>query len=324
MSQALSDYDYHLPEELIAKEPLPNRSDSRMLVLDRKRQTIEHRMFREFPDFFAPGDLAVLNNSRVIRARLPGPFPNSEIFLAEQLSPGRWLCLVRPGKKWKLGDCFSIFGSTVKVEDILPGGERVLQFDPMPDLNVYGSVPLPPYLGREANEKDVTRYQNVFAERDGSVAAPTAGLHFTEEILERIPHVFATLHVGLGTFQPVKTEDVSEHHMHSERYELSEATADAINNAQRVTAVGTTVVRVLESQPDGPLHPVSGSTSIFIHPPYQFRKVDRLLTNFHLPKSTLLMLVSAMAGREFILHAYEQAVRERYRFFSYGDCMLIL
>jgi S-adenosylmethionine:tRNA ribosyltransferase-isomerase len=324
MSTRVEDYLYDLPEELIASRPLPRRDDSRMMVLSRSARTWEHRTFRELPDFLQPGDLAVLNNSRVLRARLPGPEGKGEVLLAEPLGDHRWLCLVKPGRKWPIGAEHPVAGTTARVLEVLPGGERILQFGETPDLEKYGQVPLPPYLRREADEQDAERYQTVYADPGGSVAAPTAGLHFTPEILARLPHAFLTLHVGLGTFQPVKCEDVADHTMHEENYVLPPETCGAINQADRVLAVGTTVTRVLESQPDGPLRPVAGRTGIFLHPPYRFRHVDLLLTNFHLPGSTLIMLVSALAGREFTLAAYAEAVRQRYRFFSYGDCMLIL
>lgn len=319
---SLADYHYELPPELIAKYPLAQRDGSRMLVVRRGAGTWEHRMFRELPDFLEPGDLAVLNNSRVVRARIP--VGNGEVFLAEPRADGSWVCLVRPGRKWPLGSEHSVANTRAKVLEVLPGGERILSFDQAPDLEHYGTVPLPPYLGRAAEATDEDRYQTVYAEPEGSVAAPTAGLHFTPEMLERIPHAFLTLHVGLGTFAPVKCPDITAHTMHEERYILPPSTVDAIATARRVLAVGTTVTRVLESQPAGVLHPAEGKTSLFIYPPYSFKHVDLLLTNFHLPGSTLLMLVSALMGRELILAAYAEAVRQRYRFFSYGDCMLLL
>jgi S-adenosylmethionine:tRNA ribosyltransferase-isomerase len=320
----LSDYHYDLPERLIASRPLERRDDSRMLVLDRASGTWSHRRFSDFPEFFEEGDLAVLNDSKVLRARLPMPGNSGELLLVEPLGDGRWICLARPGSKWRVGMVREIAGTLAHVESILENGERIIAFDAEPDLDRYGEIPLPPYIKRRADAADAIRYQTVYAREEGSVAAPTAGLHFTPAILERVPHAYVTLHVGPGTFRPVKTEKIEEHRMHEERYVLPAAAAAAINNARRVTAVGTTVCRVLESQPEGPLVPVSGRTSIFIHPPYRFRHVDRLLTNFHLPGSTLLMLVSAFAGRELILAAYADAVRKEYRFFSYGDCMLIL
>jgi S-adenosylmethionine:tRNA ribosyltransferase-isomerase len=321
----LSDYHYELPEELIARYPLPERDASRMMVLHRAEQTITHAYFRDLPDFLESGDLAVLNNSRVIRARIRcGPGGRDEVLLAEPLGDLRWLCLVRPGRKWKMNSEHPVAGTLAKVVDILPSGERILEFSKSPDLEEYGSIPLPPYLRRAAEKEDETRYQTVFAKPEGSVAAPTAGLHFTPDVLGRVPHCFLTLHVGLGTFAPIKTDVISEHTMHEERYDLPMATSRSISKAKRVLAVGTTVTRVLESQPPGPLQPRSGRTSLMIRPPHQFQHVDLLLTNFHLPGSTLLLLVSALADRDFILSAYRIAVQERYRFFSYGDCMLIL
>jgi S-adenosylmethionine:tRNA ribosyltransferase-isomerase len=216
-----------------------------------------------------------------------------------------------------------IAGTTAEVVGVLPGGERIMQFDEAPNLEKHGHMPLPPYFKREAEKLDDERYQTVYANTPGSVAAPTAGLHFTPEILSRIPNAFLTLHVGAGTFLPVKTENITDHEMHEEVYSISSATASALNSAKRIVAIGTTVTRVLESQPPGLIQPCEGRTRIFIHPPYEFQKTGALLTNFHLPESTLLMLVSALAGREAILNAYREAIKERYRFFSYGDCMLI-
>jgi len=236
--------------------------------------------------------------------------------------------MVRPGKKMKAGTTVELAVTQATVLEIHEDGTRVLEFASPPDLEKHGEMPIPPYFHRPADAQDKERYQTVFAQDPGSVAAPTAGLHFTQEILARIPHSFLTLHVGAGTFQPVKSEDLSEHRMHREHYTLPAVTTARItsakNNGGRIVAIGTTSARVLESQPPGELTPISGSTDIFIRPPYRFQRVDALLTNFHLPGSTLLMLASALAGREFIMEAYEEAVREKYRFFSYGDCMLIM
>jgi S-adenosylmethionine:tRNA ribosyltransferase-isomerase len=281
-------------------------------------------MFRDFPGFIRPGDMVALNDSRVIKARLLSENPAVEVFLLENLGGNRWKCLVKPGRKLRVGVRIDIAGTVAEVAEVLPGGERIMEFGETPDLERHGHMPLPPYLGRGAEAADEERYQTVYAKNPGSVAAPTAGLHFTPEILAQIPHAFVTLHVGAGTFLPVKSETVAGHEMHEETYSISAETASRLNAAKRIVAVGTTVARVLESQPAGELHAVSGRTSIFIHPPYEFRHTGALLTNFHLPESTLLMLVSAMAGRETILRAYAEAIRERYRFYSYGDCMLIL
>ena len=324
MSERVSDYHYDLPPELIAAHPAERRDASRMLVLHRGTGEIEHRMFRDFPGFIRPGDMVALNDSRVIKARLLSENPAVEVFLLENLGGNRWKCLVKPGRKLRVGVRIDIAGTVAEVAEVLPGGERIMEFGEMPDLERHGHMPLPPYLGRGAEAADEERYQTVYAKNPGSVAAPTAGLHFTPEILAQIPHAFVTLHVGAGTFLPVKSETVAGHEMHEETYSISEETASRLNAATRIVAVGTTVARVLESQPAGELHAVSGRTSIFIHPPYEFRHTGALLTNFHLPESTLLMLVSAMAGRETILRAYAEAIRERYRFYSYGDCMLIL
>ena len=323
MSGHISDYHYDLPPELIATTPTPRRDESRMLVLPGTSGRIEHRSFRDFPSYIGEGDIVALNDSRVIKARLLTDPPGIEIFLLENLGGTLWKCLVKPGRKLRPGTRVAIAGTTAEVVDVLPGGERIMQFDETPDLEKHGHMPLPPYFKREAEKLDDERYQTVYANTPGSVAAPTAGLHFTPEILSRIPHAFLTLHVGAGTFLPVKTENITDHEMHEEVYSINAATASALNSAKRIVAIGTTVTRVLESQPSGPIQPCEGRTRIFIHPPYEFQKTGALLTNFHLPESTLLMLVSALAGREAILNAYREAIKERYRFFSYGDCMLI-
>jgi S-adenosylmethionine:tRNA ribosyltransferase-isomerase len=326
MSSHLNDYDYDLPPGLIAVRPLPRREDSRMMVLHRDTGTIEHRMFREITGFVQQGDMFALNDTRVVAARKFSDDGKIEFLFLERLSAGRWKCLVKPGRKMRVDAQTKINQTNARVEEIAATGERIIQLENDIDVYAGGVLPLPPYLGRASDEEDETRYQTVFAQNAGAVAAPTAGLHFTPEILREIPHAFVTLHVGLGTFQPVQVEEVSRHRMHAERFEVSKETAAKLNAARRVLAVGTTTVRVLESavRGDGELVAQSGATEIFIHPPFQFRAVDALLTNFHLPRSTLLMLVSALAGREFILRAYEEAIREKYRFFSYGDCMLIL
>jgi S-adenosylmethionine:tRNA ribosyltransferase-isomerase len=327
MSLALSDYDYPLPEELIATRPLPNREDSRMMVLHRREQRIEHRRFTDLPAFIRSGDLLVLNNTRVVNARRFSDDGKIEFLFLERQGSTRWKCLVRPGRKMRIGAQTKIEGVPVRVEEICPDGERIVVFDGEIDPWERGMVPLPPYLHRQGDVEDLERYQTVYADAAGAVAAPTAGLHFTSEMLDTLPHTFVTLHVGAGTFQPVKVEDISQHRMHREEFLISESAAAAINAAPRTIAVGTTTVRVLESalrDTAGQLIPQQGATDIFLHPPMEIQHVDALLTNFHLPRSTLLMLVSAFAGREFILGAYVEAIRERYRFFSYGDCMLIL
>jgi S-adenosylmethionine:tRNA ribosyltransferase-isomerase len=326
VSLALSDYDYPLPEELIASRPLPNRQDSRMMVLHRREQRIEHRRFAELPQFLQPGDLLVLNNTRVVNARRFSDDGKIEFLFLEKLGPAHWKCLVRPGRKMRVGVQTTISGAAVRVEEICPDGERIVSLGGDLDPWEGGMVPLPPYLRRQGDPEDLERYQTVYAEMPGAVAAPTAGLHFTAETLDALPHAFITLHVGAGTFQPVKAENISEHRMHQESFSISDSAAAAINAAQRIIAVGTTTVRVLESaeREEGELIAQDGATDIFIHPPAEIRQVDLLLTNFHLPRSTLLMLVSAMAGREFVLQAYAEAIRERYRFYSYGDCMLLV
>jgi len=240
------------------------------------------------------------------------------------MAPARWRCLVKPGRKFRPGTRGEAANTSYTVAAIEPDGCRILDFDCEPDHERYGEIPLPPYLRRPPGEADAERYQTVYAREDGSLAAPTAGLHFTPEILARIPHAFITLHVGLGTFLPVKTSRIEDHSMHSERYILPGSTAASINAAAHILAVGTTTVRVLESQPPGPLQAAEGTTNLFIRPPFPFQHTSFLLTNFHLPRSTLLMLVCAFAGRDLIQRAYAEAVQQRYRFYSYGDCMLIL
>lgn len=328
VTNLLSDYQYELPPELIADRPPLRREESRMMVIHRKEGRIEHRVFKDFPSYLTPRDLLVLNDSRVIPARLHDASGKIEILLLEKRDPLHWTAMVRPGKRMRVGASVEVAGTTATVIDILEDGTRVLKFVTPPDLDHYGEMPIPPYFHRPADDSDKERYQTVYARDLGSVAAPTAGLHFTPEILAGLNHAFVTLHVGAGTFQPVKSEDLSLHRMHHEHYTLSAETARRINETKasggRIVAVGTTTTRVLESQPAGSLKPRSESTDIFIRPPYQFQRIDTLLTNFHLPGSTLLMLVSAFAGRDLIMEAYAVAIRERYRFFSYGDCMLIL
>lgn len=299
-----------------------------MMVIHRAEGRIEHRGFKDLPSLLTPQDLLVLNDSKVIPARLHDASGKVEIMLLEQHDPLHWIAMVRPGKKLRLGASVEVAGTTVTVVEVLEDGTRLMEFATPPDLDRFGEMPIPPYFHRPADEMDKERYQTVYARDPGSVAAPTAGLHFTPEILASLPHAFVTLHVGAGTFQPVKNEDLSLHQMHSEHYTLSDETARRINDTKaaggRILAVGTTTTRVLESQPSGALEARSGSTDIFIRPPYRFRRIDALLTNFHLPGSTLMMLVSALAGRDLIMDAYAEAVREKYRFFSYGDCMLIV
>lgn len=326
MSSKLSDYDYPLPEALIAKRPLPQRDEAWMMVLHRDSETIEHRQFRDLKTFLRPGDLLVLNNTRVLAARRFSDDHAIEFLFLEKLGPARWKCLVKPGRKMRLGATAKIDNVPLRVEEILPDGERIVALAEDVDLYARGSMPLPPYIGRESDFADDERYQTVFAQTPGALAAPTAGLHFTAEILSEIPHAFITLHVGTGTFRPVHSENIAEHRMHAESFSISEEVAAKIDNAQRIVAVGTTTVRVLESarRENGKLRVQTGSTNLFVYPPYRCQYVDLLFTNFHLPRSTLLMLVSAFAGREFLLRAYEEAIREQYRFYSYGDCMLIL
>ncbi len=326
MSTKLSDYAYDLPRELIAQRPLERREDSRMMVLYRARHAIEHRQFRELRTFLGVGDLLVLNDTRVLPARRLSDDGAVEFVFLEGVGQKRWKSLVKPGRKMRVGATAKIDNITLRVEEITDAGERIVALDKDVDLHAGGSMPLPPYITRASDEKDTARYQTVFGDAPGAIAAPTAGLHFTEEILGEIPHTFVTLHVGPGTFLPVRSENITDHRMHAERFSISQEAATKINSASRIIAVGTTTVRTLESatQAGGEIVARERATDLFIYPPYRFRVVDVLLTNFHLPHSTLLMLVSAFAGREFLLRAYEEAIRERYRFYSYGDCMLIV
>lgn len=338
----VKDYDYDLPEELIAQDPLEDRSSSRLMVLDRQTGDVEHRHFTDILEYLHPGDCLVINNTKVIPARLFGVKEDTqakiEVLLLKRKENDIWETLVKPGKKAKPGTKL-VFGDgllTAEVVDVLEEGNRLIQFhyDGIFEeiLDQLGQMPLPPYITHQL--KDKNRYQTVYAKYDGSAAAPTAGLHFTKELLQKVKDMGVdiaevTLHVGLGTFRPVKVENVLDHHMHSEFYMVSQEAADKINRAKesghRVIAVGTTSTRTLEAAADenGRLHETSGWTEIFIYPGYQFKVIDALITNFHLPQSTLVMLVSALAGREHVLHAYEIAVKERYRFFSFGDAMLI-
>lgn len=337
------DFGFYLPEELIAQDPLEDRSSSRLLVLNKETGEQEHRIFRDIIEYLLPGDCLVINNTKVIPARLIGEKEGTgaqiELLLLKRKEKDVWETLVRPGKKAKPGTRIS-FGEgllTGEILEVVEEGNRLVQFSYEgifeEILDRLGQMPLPPYITHKLQDKN--RYQTVYAKYEGSAAAPTAGLHFTRELLEElsakgvvIAHV--TLHVGLGTFRPVKVEDVEKHHMHSEIYQVEEAEAEKINAAKaaghRVVCVGTTSCRTVESAADetGRVKPGSGNTDIFIYPGYQFKVLDALITNFHLPESTLLMLVSALAGREKVLAAYETAVEERYRFFSFGDAMLIL
>ncbi len=320
-----SDYDFHLPDELIAQQPLADRSASRMMVLRRATGKIHHDHFHNLPSYLQPGDLLVLNDTKVIPARIWSTKPSVELLLVENLGDNRWSSLVKPGYRAKTGQqlWFTPWFSAI-VEGETDFGGRILRFTGNVDsyLQHHGSTPLPPYIERPADVADRDRYQTVYAQHPGAIAAPTAGLHFTTEMLASLPHTFITLHIGIGTFRPVKVESIEQHKMHGERYDINAEAAAAMRTAKRIVSVGTTVARALETV--GEPRVASGMSDIFIHPPFDFRMVGALLTNFHLPKSTLLMLVSAFAGQEFVLRAYEEAVRERYRFFSYGDCMLVL
>jgi S-adenosylmethionine:tRNA ribosyltransferase-isomerase len=325
MSQRTADYDYQLPDELIARYPAERREESKMMLLERNSQQITHLSFRDFVELMRPGELTVLNDTKVIPARLRFADRNAEMLLVEQIDLSTWRCLVRPGKSFSLGRTFSIQGVVGKVVQIGDEGDRVIRFDRAIDLNEIGEIPLPPYINRTPEPIDYERYQTVYASHVGAIAAPTAGLHFTTDLLARVPHEFLTLHVGIGTFKPVKVADITQHQIHREEFEVSTAAAARIQAAREILGVGTTTVRTLETlmQRFNRIQPGKGVTDIFIYPPFQFRRVNSLLTNFHLPRSTLLMLVAAFAGREFVLEAYREAVKKRYRFFSYGDCMLI-
>lgn len=338
----VKDFYYDLPEELIAQDPLEDRSGSRLMVLDKNTGEVEHKVFRDILSYLKPGDCLVINNTRVIPARLYGVKEGTEakieILLLKRKGNDIWETLVKPGKKCKPGTKI-IFGEGLligEIIDVVEEGNRLIRFHYEgifeEILDRLGQMPLPPYITHQLSDKN--RYQTVYAKYDGSAAAPTAGLHFTPELLQQVQDLGVeiaevTLHVGLGTFRPVKETDVLRHHMHSEFYQITQEEADKINRAKReghrVIAVGTTSTRTLESAADeqGFLKETSGWTEIFIYPGYRFKVIDSLITNFHLPESTLVMLVSALAGREQVLHAYEIAVQERYRFFSFGDAMLI-
>ncbi|MCI9151612.1 MAG: tRNA preQ1(34) S-adenosylmethionine ribosyltransferase-isomerase QueA [Lachnospiraceae bacterium] len=339
----VKDFSYELPQELIAQDPLKDRSGSRLLVLGRESGTLEHTGFREIPAYLRPGDCLVLNNTRVIPARLFGEKEGTqakiELLLLKRREHDIWETLVKPGKKAKPGTRISFGGGllTGEILDVVEDGNRLIQFhyegifEEL--LDRLGQMPLPPYITHQLQDKN--RYQTVYAKYDGSAAAPTAGLHFTPQLLQEIREMGisiaeVTLHVGLGTFRPVKVEHVTDHHMHSEYYEVSTEAAEVINQTKaqggRVICVGTTSCRTIESaaSEEGTVCAGSGWTDIFIYPGYRFRVLDGLVTNFHLPESTLLMLVSALAGREHVMAAYEEAVRERYRFFSFGDAMLVV
>lgn len=339
----VSDFNYDLPQELIAQVPIKNRDESRLMVLNREKQTIEHKIFKDIIDYLEPGDCLVRNNTKVIPARLYGikeeTNANVEFLLLNRIDGDIWEVMVRPGKKLKAGAKVTFGDGILKAEILeqLDNGNRKVKFEYSGIFNEIldqiGLMPLPPYIHEKLKEKD--RYQTVYAKYEGSAAAPTAGLHFTEELLEKLKEkgveiANVTLHVGIGTFRPVKVENVEEHDMHSEHFYIKAEDAEKINKAKkeghRVIAVGTTSCRVLESIADenGMVHETEGDTQIFIYPGYKFKCLDALITNFHLPESTLIMLVSALAGREYIMKAYNEAVKEKYRFFSFGDAMFIM
>jgi len=338
----VKDFYYDLPEELIAQVPISKRDESRLLVLDRENKTIEHKIFKDILDYLKPGDCLVRNNTKVLPARIYGKKEtgaNVEFLLLNNIEGDIWESIVRPGNKLHVGTKV-IFGDGLLIAEILEvmeGGTRKVKFTYNGIFNEIldqiGLMPLPPYIHEELKEKD--RYQTVYAKHQGSAAAPTAGLHFTDELLEKIKEkgveiANVTLHVGIGTFRPVKVEKIEDHHMHTEHYYIKQEDVEKINRAKqnggRIISVGTTSCRVLESvaNEQGLVREVEGDTSIFIYPGYKFKCVDALITNFHLPESTLLMLVSALAGKEYIMKAYEEAVKEKYRFFSFGDAMFII
>ncbi len=338
----VSEFNYELPEELIAQTPLEKRDESRLMVLNTKEQTIEHKIFKDILDYLKPGDVLVRNNTKVIPARIYGKKETGakvEFLLLKNIEGDIWESIVRPGNKLHIGTKV-IFGDGIleaEILDIMPGGTRKVKFNYNGIFNEIldkiGMMPLPPYIHEELQQKD--RYQTVYAKYEGSAAAPTAGLHFTPDLLEKIKEkgieiANVTLHVGIGTFRPVKEETVEAHEMHSEHFYIKQEDCDKINKAKqegrRVIAVGTTSCRVLETISDektGMVEPQEGDTQIFIYPGYKFKCIDGLITNFHLPQSTLLMLVSALAGKEYVMKAYEEAVKEKYRFFSFGDAMFI-
>ena len=338
----VSDFNYNLPEELIAQVPITKRDESRLMVLNRDKKTIEHKIFKDILEYLKPGDVLVRNNTKVIPARIYGKKEtgaNVEFLLLNNIEGDVWESIVRPGNKLHVGTKV-IFGDGIlkaEILDVLEGGTRKVKFEYdgifNEILDKIGLMPLPPYIHEELKEKD--RYQTVYAKFQGSAAAPTAGLHFTDELLQKLEEkgviiANVTLHVGIGTFRPVKVETIEEHHMHSEHFYIKQEDVEKINKAKqegrRVIAVGTTSARVLESIADenGMVKETEEDTSIFIYPGYKFKCIDALITNFHLPESTLLMLVSALAGKEFIMGAYEEAVKEQYRFFSFGDAMMII
>ena len=335
-----SDYDYDLPEELIAQTPLTNRSESRLMVLDKESKTIEHKKFSDIIDYLTPNDVLVLNDTKVIPARLIGHKEDTgavmEILLLRDMGNNVWETLAKPQRRVKIGGIISFGDGRLKAKCIDKEDMGICHFELIYDgilveiLDSLGEMPLPPYIHEKLKDKD--RYQTVYAKHPGSAAAPTAGLHFTPELLKRIEEkgieiIYVTLHVGLGTFRPVEEDDLTNHVMHTEYYEISEEAANRLNLAKaagkRIVAVGTTSTRTLESAYDNGFKKCCANTSIFIYPGYKFKAIDAQITNFHLPKSTLIMLVSAFAGREFILDAYKEAVEEKYRFFSFGDAMLI-
>ncbi|MEM9445633.1 MAG: tRNA preQ1(34) S-adenosylmethionine ribosyltransferase-isomerase QueA [Verrucomicrobiota bacterium] len=332
-----NDFHFELPSKLIARKPTYPRDRSKLMVIERKTRQIFHSSFHQLSEWITPRDLLILNNSKVIPARLFAEKGKIELLLLEETSPNHWLAIGKPARKLLPGNKYrlekrgtDLKGPEFEILRTLEDGSRVMRFYQKPDLKTFGELPLPPYIqkAREASDEDTFQnedfsdYQTTYAQKEGSVAAPTAGLHFTSELLNQFNHQFITLHVGLGTFRPVKAKEIKNHQMHRERYWVPESLSEEVKLAERVIAVGTTSARVLESNPK--LNSGPGDTNIFIHPPYSFKRVDSLITNFHLPGSTLIMLIAAFMGHDLQKKAYQEAIDKKYRFYSYGDAMLIL
>ncbi len=339
------DFDFELPDSHIAKYPKSKRDEAKLLVVNRATQELTHTTISQLPNYVEEGDCWVMNNTKVVPARFYSDNGKFELLRVNARTDTLWECMAKPAKKLQMGSTLEITGITGTVKAILDDGLRLIEWGSPLDLDAIGELPLPPYIKRDHQTTDYDQYQTVFAQEQGAIAAPTAGLHFTHELLQQIPHSFVTLHVGMGTFKPVKVDKVVDHPMHTESYQLPEDTAQALNQAKRVIAVGTTSTRTLESiatnlditkSSDTVWQANGGDTSIFIYPPHQFRAIDGLLTNFHLPQSTLIMLISAfmgegtdtldepLQGRDFAMRVYQEAIDHDYRFYSYGDAMLIL
>lgn len=340
-----ADFDFQLPESHIAKYPKSKRDDAKLLVVNRATQELTHTTISQLPNYVETGDCWVMNNTKVVPARFYSDNGKFELLRVNARTDVLWECMAKPAKKLQIGSTVEISSITGTIKDILEDGLRLIEWGRPLDLDAIGELPLPPYIKRDHQDTDYNQYQTVFAQEQGAIAAPTAGLHFTPELLEKIPHSFVTLHVGMGTFKPVKADKIVDHPMHTEEYQLNSATADKLNQAKRIISVGTTSTRTLESianhlditkDNQAAWQASQGDTNIFIYPPYQFRAIDGLLTNFHLPQSTLIMLVSAfigegkdtaeepLQGRDFAMRIYQEAIDNDYRFYSYGDAMLII